>query len=151
MAGRPQVTEIAGPRRNPVSRRTQARRTADNRRWKSGASLVCEITGCVFCARHRSHLTNHHVIYVQRLRTLKADAWDPRNRMTICNDAHMAHHKRSSVILAAALPDSAYAFAREVMGAGAAHEYLSRRYAGDDPRLDSLDAEWRLAADTTAH
>lgn len=113
--------------------------------------MACEVTSCTYCARQRSRLTQHHVIYVQRLRVLKADVWDPRNRMTVCNDAHMAHHKRASVILTLDLPDSAYAFARDVMGAGAAHEYLSRRYAGDDPRLDALDAEWRLAGDPAAH
>lgn len=148
MAGRPAEPP---PQPKAPSRRSQKQRTADNRRWKSGASLVCEITGCVFCAERRSHLTQHHVVYVQRLRTLKADAWDPRNRMTICNDAHMAHHRRSKVIQVAELPDLAFEFAREIMGAGAAHEYLSRRYAGTDPRLDALDAEWRLAGDTAAH
>ena len=29
-------------------------------------------------------------------------------------------------------------FAREVLGAGPAYEYLRRRYAGQDPRLDAL-------------
>lgn len=99
----------------------------------------------------RSRPSLHHVVYQQQLRALKADEWDPRNRLVICEHAHMAHHRRSSVILAIHLPDSAYVFAREVMGAGRAHAYLSRRYAGDDPRLDALDAEWRLADDATAH
>ena len=38
-------------------------------------------------------------------------------------------------------------FARGLMGAGLAYEYLTRRYvAGNDPRVAELLAEWEQAA-----
>ena len=39
---------------------------------------------------------------------------------------------------AAALPDSVFSFAAELVNAGWAFEYLRRRYSGDDPRLEAL-------------
>jgi len=53
-------------------------------------------------------------------------------------NCHGAHHGRSRTLSLAVLPDSAYSFAVEVLGAGAAYEYLRRRYTGDDPRLTSI-------------
>ncbi len=40
-----------------------------------------------------------------------------------------------------ALPDSVYEFALEVWNIGRVANYLGRHYAGDDPRLDALEAQ----------
>jgi hypothetical protein len=46
-------------------------------------------------------------------------------------------------------PDSVYEFAEETLGAGPAYEYLRRRYAGPDARLDGLLV--RYTADDPVH
>lgn len=58
-------------------------------------------------------------------------------------DCHARHHSRRFPILLASLPDSAFAFAAELLGSGAAYEYLALRYVGSDPRHDALLDEWR--------
>jgi hypothetical protein len=63
---------------------------------------------------------------------------DGRNLTPICLRHHASHHNRFAVLPAASLPSGVFEFAEELMGAGAAFEYLRRTYRGDDPRLDYL-------------
>jgi hypothetical protein len=87
----------------------------------------------------------HHIVYQQTVRRHGGNLDDPRNLVLVRNDAHEHHHKRSRVILLAALPDAAYEYAAELLGRGKAYNYLRRHYAvgpppqrREDPRLAAL-------------
>lgn len=71
---------------------------------------------------------------------------DERNLVPVCLDCHAAHHARQRPLELTDLPNEVFAFARAVLGVGPAHEYLIRRYSGEDPRADDLLAEWEAAA-----
>lgn len=91
---------------------------------------------------------SHHVVYQQELRwvakRLRVAARglldDPRNLVPITFDCHGRHHSGARRFELARLPDSVFEFAAEVLGVGPGYEYLRRRYAGEDPRLDALIA-----------
>ena len=85
----------------------------------------------------------HHVVYQQRVRREGGDLNDPRNLLLVGDDEHERHHNRSRPFPLSRLPDSAFEFAGELLGAGAAYNYLRRRYVGDDPRLANLLLESR--------
>jgi len=70
---------------------------------------------------------------------------DRRNLVWLAFDCHESHHARSRPLPLAVLPDSVFQFAEEVLGAGAAYNYLRRRYAGEDARLDALLIESEAA------
>jgi hypothetical protein len=88
------------------------------------------------------------VVYEQELRKLASArgerGWlkrvvrDDRNLVPVAHRCHGRHHSRAAVYPLAIVPDSVFEFAVEVMGASRAFNYLERRYAGDDPRLDAL-------------
>lgn len=109
---------------------------------------------CCCCDRPAVQL--HHVCYRQTLRrewtptaqwpTLRVLTDDPRNLVPVAHDCHGAHHNRSRPLMLNVLPDEAFVFARELLGAGPAFEYLRRRYAGEDQRLDDLLDGWKVAA-----
>lgn len=99
----------------------------------------------------------HHVVYQQHIKKLLLERHrernvpgpldlvleerllnDKRNLVPISRKCHAAHHNASKRLPLRVLPDSVFEFARELLGAGAAFEYLRRRYAGNDPRLDAL-------------
>jgi hypothetical protein len=99
----------------------------------------------------------HHVVYRQELRRICREderrsgsgmryrplrlsevRADERNLVPVCAACHERHHRRGVPLRLHMLPDSVFEFAVELMGAGAAFEYLRRRYAGRDPRLDAL-------------
>jgi hypothetical protein len=63
---------------------------------------------------------------------------DLRNLVDVAHDCHGAHHARARPLPLWRLPDSVFEFARELLGAGKAYEYLRRRYCGADPRLEAL-------------
>lgn len=63
---------------------------------------------------------------------------DERNLVPVAKSCHDSHHDRVRPLPLRVLPDCVFEFAEQVMGAGAAYEYLSRRYAGGDRRLDAL-------------
>lgn len=103
---------------------------------------------CV-CGCGRRGQQRHHVVYRQELRhasrrpggrsyTSLVD--DERNKVWVTVSCHDGHHDRSRPFRLMDLPDSVFEFAREVLGAGPAYEYLRRRYAGQDQRLDALVA-----------
>lgn len=88
------------------------------------------------CRRRAAHA--HHVVYRQELRWHRGDPDDDRNLVPLCLACHGAHHNRQAPLPLRVLPDGAFAFAEDLLGAGAAYEYLRRRYAGEDMRLDAL-------------
>lgn len=90
----------------------------------------CQAPGCI-----KRAVDLHHVVYQQHLR--EGDPGDRRNMMALCRDCHFGHHGMRKLPLTS-LPSSAFEFAVELLGAGAAYEYLKRRYTGADPRLEAL-------------
>lgn len=73
-------------------------------------------------------------------RSLKQLLADPRNLADVTPACHGAHHGGSRRLPCRVLPDSVFEFAVELFEAPGAYAYLSRRYAGPDPRLDLLVA-----------
>jgi hypothetical protein len=92
------------------------------------------------CGKRATQL--HHAVYQQHLQ--RGDPRDPRNLVPLYHRCHMAHHGIEPLPLSV-LPSSVFEFARETLGAGAAFNYLTRRYAGSDWRLDELLTEWEAA------
>lgn len=90
---------------------------------------------CLICKARAVH--SHHVVYAQHVSRAGGDLKDPRNLVPLCFSCHGAHHARSRVIPLSKLPDAVYEFARGLLGP-AAFDYLQRRYAGEDPRLDAI-------------
>lgn len=107
--------------------------------------------GCLdpTCTRRVAH--RHHVVYKQELERrwksglIDTTIWpsltrlvtDPRNLADVCHQHHFGHHDGSDYKMSMALlPDEAVEFAFEALGAYA-YDYLRRRYAGEDPRLES--------------
>lgn len=112
---------------------------------KENRELAIHPRQCRQCAEGVG-LQLHHAIYRQELRHLaagdrrrfaKLDA-DYRNLFPLCEECHAAHHQRVRVLPLVVLPDSVYAFAKDVMWPERAYEYLRRRYSGEDERLDAL-------------
>jgi hypothetical protein len=115
------------------------------------------MTRCFCGCGKQTHLQWHHVVYQQELRRIlrqqhrasgasgppdiireMALTSDKRNMVIVGPKCHANHHNRSKPYSLSMLPDEAYEFAADVMGAGRAYEYLSRRYSGSDMRLERL-------------
>lgn len=80
----------------------------------------------------------HHVVYAQVVRREGGDVKDARNLVPVARWCHHAHHDRRKPLALSVLPDDVFSFARELLGAGPAHAYLTRYYVGGDARLDAL-------------
>lgn len=141
----------AGKRRGAANpnyrhgRRAGKRDRVGEARWRAALKDACELhADC-----RRRDLLQHHVVYRQAIERAGGDVWDSRDSMTVCNPGHTSHHQRGKIIPLVLLPDVAYLFAAELLGAPRAYEYLRRRYGGDDPRLDALlDREYPQDAGT---
>lgn len=113
---------------------------------------------CV-CGCPRRAVQRHHCVTQARLRQAAQEAaradpegpcWErrfgalrasQRNLVWIAVECHAAHHHhgvRQRRLRLAVLPDSVFEFAAEVLGAARAYNYLRRRYAGSDMRLEFL-------------
>jgi hypothetical protein len=90
------------------------------------------------CGCGRRGVQKHHAVYEQEVKRLGGAVDDPRNLVRVWHECHAAHHARVQAFALRRLPASVFAFAEELMGAGPAYEYLRRRYAGEDERLDGL-------------
>jgi hypothetical protein len=91
------------------------------------------------CGQRAVH--DHHAVYRQHLRLHGGDPKDARNLVPVAFSCHGAHHSGAKRLRLRDLPDSVFAFAVELAGAGVAYELLGRYYAGDDPRLEVLLAD----------
>lgn len=126
-------------RRGNLKRKRPSVRDLDGeRRWYHDAPCVCENPDCA--GGHRT-LSAHHCVYEQEVRRAGGDRWDKRNRLMLCVGCHMSHHQRTRPIALSVLPDSVIEFAAETLGTGPAYEYLTRRYAGADERVERLLVE----------
>lgn len=112
-----------------------------SRKFKSGQSQ------CVhpLCEDPHRPSHEHHVVYEQHVKREGGDRWDPRNALRLCVSCHSSHHRRGRVVPLVALRDENYEFAAELLGS-AAYDYLRRRYAGEDPRLDMMLRDIEAAA-----
>jgi hypothetical protein len=86
----------------------------------------------------RRGVQQHHAVYEQEIRRRGGRLRDPRVLVPLCVRCHERHHSRVAPLPLWRLPDGVFEFAVELLGAGGAHEYLARRYAGGDPRHDAL-------------
>lgn len=112
---------------------------------------------CVCGCGGTRRLQLHHAVYQQEIRKRLLElhrakgvagppdlvvetAWlrDPRNLVPVNVTCHAGHHSRRRPLPLHVLPSSVFEFAVELLGEGAAFEYLRRRYDGGDPRLDAL-------------
>jgi 5-methylcytosine-specific restriction endonuclease McrA len=117
--------------------RKDVRDRAGERLWYANPGTACVSCGALWGDRAERALNRHHAVYRQHVRREGGDEWDARNAVTLCTSCHSSHHHRGRVLPLVLLPDSVYAFACELMGA-AAYDYLRRRYAGEDPRLERI-------------
>ena len=103
------------------------------RRFQSGQDR-CQMPGCPdpFVLANQ-----HHVIYEQHVRAAGGDRFDSANALRLCASCHASHHRRGRPVPLTALRDENFEFAFALLGP-AAFDYLKRRYAGDDSRLDAL-------------
>lgn len=113
---------------------------------------------CV-CGCGARAVQQHHVVTRARLRDVAKEAaradpggpdWETRwgvlcaskrNLVPVSVRCHMEHHAsgvRQRRLRLAALPDSVFEFAAEVLGPERAYSYLGRRYVGSDMRLEFL-------------
>lgn len=97
------------------------------------------VCGCGKPAPHGHHCVTQqeikrHAPRAERNRRLK----DRRNIVPMDWGCHFRHHSGERRLYLDALPDSVFEFAQEVMGAGAAYEFLRRYYKGEDARLEAL-------------
>lgn len=89
-------------------------------------------------------MARHHVFYRQHIAPEFVD--DERNLVVVAFVCHGRHHSAFRRYPLEELPDSVFEFGVEVFGPGRAHDYLRRRYGGEDPRLYALIGEAMRAA-----
>jgi hypothetical protein len=96
---------------------------------------------CAACGSTRSWEA-HHVIQKQRCRREGAPLYSPDNALRVCakspDTCHERHTTHAELLPLLCLRDENIAFAERWLGAGPAYEYLTRYYAGSDPRVDAL-------------
>lgn len=95
--------------------------------WAMRQDELCALCGVRARARH-------HVTYAQEVRRRGGDLYAQGNGLAICFRCHERHHSAAARIALAVLPEAALDFAFALLGPYA-HDYLARRYAGEDPRI----------------
>jgi hypothetical protein len=97
------------------------------------------------CGCGRTAVHDHHVLTRQLLRREGGDPGERRNLVPLAYGCHAAHHSRQRPLPLRVLPDGAFEYAAELLGAGRAYERLRRDYSGGDARLDALLEESEAA------
>lgn len=125
-------------KRSPLKRKTPLRARPKPRELNPArdAWMATPMRHCAACGETRN-LERHHVIYEQHVVAAKGDPWDIANQLVLCRGCHSEAHSKHNLPLAV-LPSSAFDFGVQLLGEGATFEYLRRRYAGTDPRLQRL-------------
>ena len=90
---------------------------------------------CRMCGRG-GPFQAHHVLLKQTLAREGAPLWTAANALRVCHECHARHHQRVAVIPLMNLTQANIDFAFDLLGAYA-FDYLSRHYAGTDPRVDN--------------
>jgi hypothetical protein len=96
------------------------------------ADFKDDVLRCRHCAKGHAH--NHHVVLEQHVIRCGGDRWHPDNALALCRRCHLplAHARKLPLTT---LRDENLDFAFNLLGSHA-YDYMRRRYAGDDPRLD---------------
>lgn len=82
---------------------------------------------------------SHHVVYRQHIAAQKPGfEYDVRAALRLCDPCHGRQHNRKAPVPLTALLDCNIEFAAEVFGPEQAYGYLTRRYSGEDPRIEAL-------------
>ena len=81
--------------------------------------IALALAGCSSAARH----------------VASEDSGIPDDALRVCVPCHLRHHSARKRIPLTCLTDDNIRYAFKVLGARA-FDYLQRRYAGDDPRLE---------------
>lgn len=89
---------------------------------------------CRVCLMKRAAHT-HHVFYEGELRRRGLPKYDHANLMALCVDCHFNHHNGSKRIPLSLLTEENLEYAFNILGAYA-YDWLRRRYAGEDLRLE---------------
>lgn len=92
---------------------------------------------CAVCGS-RGGYDAHHVIEKSHLREWGLPQYVAANCLRLCGDCHRRHTERSKKVPLSALRNENIDYAAVLLGAGKAYNYLSRRYAGTDPRVTDL-------------
>lgn len=106
------------------------------------------------CTKPSAAWEAHHVVYEQhvlgapayKVLTAAVDRlrlqFDPRNAMRLCRTCHKGgQHTGKKRVELKRLSDENIEFAVELFGAPKAYNYLTRHYAGTDPRVEALIVE----------
>lgn len=95
-----------------------------------------------WCPGTPARVQQHHVVYRQEVEREGGDTGDARNALALCVTCHARHHGRQPgrVVELVVLRDENIEYAVDLLGAGRAYNYLRRRYAGSDPRVEALIA-----------
>lgn len=93
--------------------------------WKTAAAGFCQCG----CGMFSMRLERHHVIYEQHVRLERGDQWDLANGMMLRRECHRRHHDAIHRIPVESIPESALAFAVDLLGESGAAAYIGRYYA----------------------
>lgn len=97
---------------------------------------------CAACGKPLPGWEAHHVVQKQRCRREGAPLHSPDNALRLCakraDRCHERHSHHQELVPLGALRDENIAFAARWLDPGPAYEYLTRYYAGTDPRVDAL-------------
>ena len=86
--------------------------SADRKAWNVAESGFCECG----CARPSWRLHRHHVVLRQIVRKEGGNEWDMANSMLLHETCHSNHHSASRKVRLEMVPESALAFAVDVLG-----------------------------------
>lgn len=94
---------------------------------------------CAVCGQG-GQFDAHHVVEKQYLKKNKLPLWDERNALRLCTRCHHQHTVRSKKVPLGALTQENIDYAVLLLG-DYASDYLTRRYDGQDPRLEKAQAD----------
>lgn len=134
-----------GMRREP-RKRTPAERERDKIEQRAFKEEARRQRVCAVCGRAGNDEKGnpvpweaHHVITKAYLKRYGHPLWHPDNSLRVCSEpCHGQHTRGFKRMPLSCLTDRNIAYAVTLLGEPKAHEYLTRHYSGEDPRVDAL-------------
>lgn len=110
----------------------------------SAAEWNTRIGRCVYCGRRGAH--RHHCFLEQYVRKAGGDPLDPRNRIDLCFEHHLAHHGPNWSLPSYVISRDCLDFGIEVFGEEYAVELINRWYVDEDGEgyIERLASERRI-------